>query len=51
MKSSTFTVPCSLIDWAVTVVTGLAVVRFGCGMRDPVTTTSPTVVPWSAVCA
>ena len=42
---STLVVPVSLTSAAVTVVSGLMLVRFGCGMREPVTTNSCTVLP------
>ena len=39
-------VPWSLNSWAVTVVSGLSLVRLGWRMREPVTTTSPAVAVW-----
>ena len=38
-------VPVSFTSALVTVVSGLTLVRFGCGMREPVTTSSCTVLP------
>ena len=38
-------VPVSLTSALVTVVSGLTLVRFGCGIREPVTTSSWTVDP------
>src|SRR5580658_1034547 len=43
-KSIMLLAPWSWISWAVTTWIGLVLVRFGCAMRDPVTTTS-----WSAI--
>src|SRR3954454_20706614 len=40
MRSSVRLVPWSLTSWLVSTVTGLAEVRFGCGMRVPVMTMS-----------
>src|SRR5437773_2670883 len=40
IKSSVRVVPWSLISWLDSTVTGLADVRFGCGMRVPVMTMS-----------
>src|SRR5690348_17647646 len=44
MRSSVRLVPESFTSWLLTVVTGLAVVRFGCGMREPVTMISCVLV-------
>jgi hypothetical protein len=43
IRSSTRVVPSSFSSWLDTAVTGLTLVRFGCGMREPVTTNSWTV--------
>src|SRR5205814_4250991 len=52
MRSSVRVVPCSLISWLDSTVTGLAEVKFGCGMRVPVMTMSCvdlTVAPCALV--
>ena len=43
-RSSVRVVPDSFTSWLLTVVTGLAVSRFGCGIREPVTTISCVLV-------
>ena len=48
MRFSTPVVPWALISWLLTAVSGLTLVRLGCGMREPVITTSSTVAGWSA---
>ena len=52
IRSSVRVVPWSLMSWLDSTVTGLAEVRFGCGMREPVMTMSPpldTGAPWALV--
>src|SRR6185295_8477542 len=52
IRSSVRVVPWSLMSWLLSTVTGLAEVRFGCGMREPVMTMSPpldTGAPWALV--
>ena len=44
MMSSVLVAPCNLMVWAVTETTGLELVRFADGMREPVTTSSCTLV-------
>src|SRR5947209_224835 len=41
MRSSARVVPERRTSWLLTTVTGLTAVRFGCGMREPVTTIVP----------
>jgi hypothetical protein len=53
-RSSVRVTPCSLTSALPTTVIGLALVRLGCGMREPVTTTSETsalAAGAAAVCA
>ncbi len=48
-RSAVWVVPVSLTSSLLTTWTGLELVRFGCGMREPVTTISPTVAPGAGV--
>src|SRR5262252_9442719 len=48
IKSSVRVVPWSLMSWLDSTVTGLAEVRFGCGIREPVMTMSPPPVAGAA---
>src|SRR3954469_22804089 len=49
MRSSVRVVPCNFTSWLDSTVTGLAEVRFGCGMRVPVMTMSCEPLTFSPV--
>ncbi len=54
-RSAVWVVPVSFTSSLLTTWMGLELLRFGCGMREPVTTSSPTVAPgagalWANAC-